>query len=119
MKISSNSILSISPHSKVIRRILLLVCFISMFSYSGYAATYYSRVANGNFASQATRTERIGSAIRTSNTVQTSNDVFNNLNGNNIRVTAAQIFDGIAVLFFLDLIKIMKTSTKTIIFLLS
>jgi len=45
--------LSISPNSKVMRRMLLLVCFISMISSSGYALTYYSRVATFTFAAAA------------------------------------------------------------------
>jgi len=88
MKITSNSILSISPHSKLMRRILLLVCFISMFSYSGYSATYYSRVT-GSFATLATwATDRAGLTANT--TALAAGDIFIIQTGHNITLGANQ-----------------------------
>ncbi|SDM95922.1 hypothetical protein SAMN05421813_13049 [Daejeonella rubra] len=95
MNIRSSSILSISPHSKLMRRMLLLLCFISMFSYSGYSAIYYSRVATGNFATTTSWSDARTGGNSPGSLLAT--DIFIIQTGNNITVALAQSAASITV----------------------
>lgn len=77
------------------KKILLLILFVVL-SCSGFAATYYSRVATGNFATVGTwSVDRSGTP--TNATALTAADIFIIQTGNNITLGASQIAASVTI----------------------
>lgn len=86
-----------SGHGRLIimKKVILLTLFMIL-SYSGFAATYYSRVATGNFATAGTRSVN-RSGTPTNGTALAAGDIFFIQNGHSITLAANQSANQITI----------------------
>jgi len=86
-----------SGHGRLIimKKVILLTLFMIL-SYSGFAATYYSRVATGNFATAGTWSVN-RSGTPTNGTALAAGDIFFIQNGHSITLAANQSANQITI----------------------